>query len=85
MSKPLDMHRAAFELLDGVQALRLMVDELAGVAGIRFDRDGADEMQRDTLIFVLRAMAEKTEDFAMAYIEREGTPARALAPAAGAV
>lgn len=65
MTKPFDMLRSSYDLLNGAKALDYLATEFTGIC----DGTKLDAMERDHAIFVMRSMAEKAEACASAWID----------------
>lgn len=57
MIQPFNLHSAAYELLNGTQALRALASDLVGHG----DGEPLHARERDHLVFVLTMMAEKAQ------------------------
>lgn len=57
MTQPFDLHSAAYDLMNGSQALRSLASDLVGHG----DGEPLSARSRDHLVFVLTMVAEKAE------------------------
>lgn len=74
---PFNLVDTSYEVLNGTKALRLLALELTQ----NFADEPIGELMRDTLIFTLRAMADKAEACACAWIDEAETAAKVEAAA----